>query len=63
MTLSLGLWAAAHGGAALAGFALVFGGAHGTFVGLTGATAAELFGVLGSVGVSACCISRPPSAV
>ena len=47
MTLSLGLWAAAHGGAALAGFALVFGGAHGTVVGLTGATAAELFGVVG----------------
>lgn len=47
MTLSLGLWAAAHDGAALAGFALVFGGAHGTFVGLTGATAAELFGVVG----------------
>ena len=45
--LSLGLWAPAHGVAALAGFALVFGGAHGTFVGLTGATAAELFGVLG----------------
>ena len=47
MTLSLGLWAPAHGVAALAGFALVFGGAHGTFVGLTGATAAELFGLLG----------------
>jgi MFS transporter, OFA family, oxalate/formate antiporter len=47
MTLSLGLWAPAHGVAALAGFALVFGGAHGTFVGLTGATAAELFGVVG----------------
>ena len=47
MTLSLGLWAPAHGVAALAGFALVFGGAHGTFVGLTGATTAELFGVLG----------------
>ncbi|MDD7924074.1 MFS transporter [Actinomycetospora chibensis] len=47
MTLSLGLWAPAHSVAALAGFALVFGGAHGTFVGLTGATAAELFGVVG----------------
>jgi OFA family oxalate/formate antiporter-like MFS transporter len=47
MTLSLGLWAPAHGVVALAGFALVFGGAHGTFVGLTGATAAELFGVVG----------------
>jgi MFS transporter, OFA family, oxalate/formate antiporter len=47
MTLSLGLWAPAHGVAALAGFALVFGGAHGTFVGLTGATTAELFGVAG----------------
>lgn len=47
MTLSLGLWASAHGGPALAGFALVFGAAHGTFVGLTGATAAELFGVVG----------------
>ncbi|WP_328304336.1 MFS transporter [Actinomycetospora sp. NBC_00405] len=47
MTLSLGLWAPAHGVAALAGFAVVFGGAHGTFVGLTGATAAELFGLVG----------------
>ena len=47
MTLSLGLWAPAHGVAALAGFALAFGAAHGTFVGLTGATAAELFGVVG----------------
>ncbi|WP_433784252.1 MFS transporter [Actinomycetospora sp. CA-101289] len=47
MTLSLGLWAPAHGVAALAGFALVFGAAHGTFVGLTGAATAELFGVVG----------------
>jgi MFS family permease len=47
MTLSLALWALAHGPVALAGFAVVFGAAHGTFVGLSGATAAELFGVAG----------------
>jgi hypothetical protein len=47
MTLGLGAWLLADGAGGLAVAAAAFGSAHGVFVGVSGAAAAQLFGVAG----------------